>query len=287
MPDFPIIDAHVHLWNPTRFRMPWLDDNELLNKPYELAEYRKHTQGVDIEGIVYLEVDMAPAYGLLEAQWVANLAKKDPLVQGIVAWGPVEDGDCFRTYLDALVTTGPLVKGVRRILQSEADANYCLRPGFVRGIQLLSEYDLSFDICIYQHQLAGVIQLVEQCPNINFMLDHIAKPVIVGRNLDPWREEMQALAAFPNVMCKVSGMVTEADLDTWTMDDLAPYLEHVLTVFGEDRVAFGGDWPVVLNASSYLRWVQTLDALTAHLSDEARHKLWAENARRFYRLQQP
>src|SRR5438046_2001496 len=115
MPDFPIIDAHVHLWNPGRFRIPWLDDNTLLKKPHMLTEHREHTKGIDIEAIVYLEVDVAPAYGLLEAQWIASLAKEDPLLRGIVAWAPVEDGECVRTYLDTLITAGPLIKGVRRI----------------------------------------------------------------------------------------------------------------------------------------------------------------------------
>jgi L-fuconolactonase len=102
--------------------------------------------------------------------------------------------------------------------------------------------------------------------------------------LDPWREEMRELASLPNVICKVSGMVTEADPQHWTPEDLAPYLSHLLDVFGEDRVAFGGDWPVVTLAAPYRRWVETLDALTAHLSPTAKRKLWAENARRFYRL---
>jgi L-fuconolactonase len=116
------------------------------------------------------------------------------------------------------------------------------------------------------------------------MLDHIAKPNIQEHLLDPWREQMRKLAALPNVVCKVSGMVTEADHANWKPEDLAPYVAHVLEVFGEDRVAFGGDWPVVLLASPYRRWVETLDALSAHLSAEAKRKLWAENARRFYRL---
>ena len=119
------------------------------------------------------------------------------------------------------------------------------------------------------------------------MLDHIGKPDIRNHLLDPWREQIAALAGFPNVWCKISGLVTEADHRAWTPDDLRPYVEHVLACFGEDRVLFGGDWPVVLRASPYARWVDTLDGLTAHLSPKTRRKLWAENARRFYRLPDP
>ena len=125
---------------------------------------------------------------------------------------------------------------------------------------------------------------MRQFPRQRFVLDHIAKPDIKSGLLEPWRDEIRALAALPNVYCKVSGLVTEADPDGWTTDDLAPYVAHILDSFGEDRVMFGGDWPVVLNASSYARWVETLDALTADLSDVAKRKLWAENARTFYRI---
>lgn len=202
----------------------------------------------------------------------------------MVPWAPLEDGDQARSYLDALVATSPLVKGIRRLLQGEPDPAFCLRPGFVRGVQLLADYDLSFDLCVRHHQLPGVVELVRRCPQVSFVLDHIGKPDIAGRVLDPWREQLAALATHPNVTCKVSGLVTEADPRAWTPDDLAPYVAHVLAAFGEDRVLFGGDWPVALLASSYRRWVEALDALTAHLSPEAKRKLWAENARRFYRL---
>jgi len=288
MPNFPIIDTHVHLWNPTRFRMPWLDDLEILNKTYEPPEYRVHTQGVEVEAIVYMEVDLKPVYGLLEARWVAEEARAaDPRIQGIVAFAPVEDGVCVRSYLDELVKVGPTLKGVRRLIQNEADPNFSSRPDFIRGAQELADYGLSFDICIYHPQLPSAIKLVSQCPNISFMLDHIGKPNIIGHQLDPWREQINELASYPNVSCKISGMVTEADHEHWTPEDLAPYVQHILTAFGEDRVLFGGDWPVALLATSYPRWVATLDALTSHLSATARHKLWAENARRFYRLSAP
>jgi L-fuconolactonase len=284
MPDFPLIDSHLHLWDPQHFRMSWLDGNAMLDKPYGLTEYREHTQGVAIEGMVYLQVEVEPAYGLLEARWAAARAVDDPRIKGIVAWAPLEFGAQARAYLDQLVAEGPLVKGVRRLLQSEPDPEYCLRPRFVRGVQLLAEYGLPFDLCIVHTQFPGIIRLVEQCPQVSFVLDHIGKPDIKGHVLDPWRAQIAALAAFPNVMCKVSGMVTEADHEQWTPEDLAPYLAHVLSSFGEDRVMFGGDWPVAFQASTYPRWVATLDALTAGLSPGAKRKLWAENARRFYRL---
>jgi L-fuconolactonase len=284
MPDFPLIDSHVHLWDPQHFRMSWLDGNAVLDKPYGLADYREHTQGVAIEAMVYLQVEVEPPYGLLEARWAAARAMDDPRIKGIVAWAPLEFGEQARAYLDELVAQGPLIKGVRRLLQSEPDPEYCLRPRFVRGVQLLAEYGLSFDLCIHHPQFPGIIRLVEQCPQVSFVLDHIGKPDIKGHVLDPWREQIAALAAFPNVMCKVSGLVTEADHEHWTPDDLAPYVAHVLATFGEDRLMFGGDWPVAFQASPYPRWVATLDALTAGLSPEAKRKLWAENARRFYRL---
>jgi L-fuconolactonase len=283
VPEFPIVDSHLHLWDPTRFRMPWLDDIPLLNKPYGLAEYRQHTQGVDVEAMVYLQVEVAPAYGLIEAEWVVERAAEDHRIKATVAWAPCEFGEQSRLYLERLVRVSPLVRGVRRLIQGEM-LGWARQESFVRGVQLLPEYGLSFDICIKHPQLPETIELVRRCPNVSFILDHIAKPDIKAGLLDPWREQLQELASFPNVICKVSGMVTEADPERWTADDLRPYLEHVLTCFGEDRVAYGGDWPVAYQASPYKRWVETLDRLTAHLSPAAKRKLWVENAKRFYRL---
>lgn len=283
MPDFPIVDTHVHLWDPTHFRMPWLDNNPRLNKPYVLKEFREHTQGIEIAAMVYMEVDIAPVYALLEAQWVNNLAKEDPRLQGIVAYAPLEYGERARAFLDALKEVGPRVKGIRRLLQSES-LEFGIQPDFIRGVQILPEYGYSFDICIRHRQLPSAIELVRQCPQTSFILDHIAKPDIKAHLMEPWREQMQQLASFPNIVCKISGAATEADLEHWTQEDLAPYINHALDAFGEDRVIFGGDWPVVLGASSYRRWVETLDAITANRSEAARRKLWAENARRVYRL---
>jgi len=284
MPTFPIIDTHVHLWDPTTLRMPWMDNVPLLNKPYGVNDYATHTAGIDIEAFVYLEVDVAKEYALQEARWVQARAKEDPRLRGLVAFAPIEYGEQVRAYLDELVQTKPLLKGIRRLTQGEADLNFAAQPRFVRGAQILGDYGLSCDLCIRHPMLPGLIELVRQCPNTQFILDHIGKPNIKGHELSPWREQLKALAALPNVVCKVSGMATEADAERWTIDDLRPFYETVYDAFGEDRVMYGGDWPVVLLASPYKRWYETLDALSNGLSDSAKRKLWAENARRVYRL---
>jgi predicted TIM-barrel fold metal-dependent hydrolase len=284
MPLGPIVDSHVHLWDPTRFRMPWLDGNERIGKPFGLPEFREHSAGIEVEGIVYLQVEVTPPYALLEAQWVADQPADGPPILGIVPWAPLEDGDRARSFLDALVAIDPRIKGIRRLYQGEPDLDFCIRPDFIRGVQILPEYGLSFDLGVFNQHLTNTITLVRACPDVSFVLDHIGKPDIKDGMRQPWQDEIRTLASFPNVACKVSGMVTEADPDAWTTADLRPYVEHVLEAFGEDRVMFGGDWPVVLMASPYRRWVESLDEITTGLSDAAKRKLWNENAKRFYRL---
>jgi L-fuconolactonase len=283
MPQFTIVDSHVHLWDPSRFRMSWLDGSPEIDRPMGLAEYRSHTAGVDVGGMVYLQVEVEPAYGLMEARWAVERANEEPRLGAIVAWAPLEFGEQARAYLDELVAIDRRIKGVRRLIQGES-LDFALQPRFVRGVQLLADYGLTFDICLKHPQLAGAVELVRRCPSVQFILDHIGKPDIAAGLLDPWRAQIGEMASLPNVICKISGLVTEADHTRWTAEDLRPYVEHVLERFGEDRVAFGGDWPVVLLASPWRRWVDTLDQLTSGLSDDAKRKLWAANARRFYRM---
>ncbi|MHB1295808.1 MAG: amidohydrolase family protein [Anaerolineae bacterium] len=283
MPRFPLVDTHLHVWDPTRLRYPWLDDIPLLNRSYLPADYDAACGDVQVAQMVFVQAEADFALFREETAWVTALARQDPRLAGIVSWAPLEHGDAVRGVLERLAQN-PLVKGIRRIIQFEADPAFCLRPDFVRGVQALPDYGLSFDLCINHHQMANTIALVQQCPQVQFVLDHIGKPDIRGQLFSPWKEELHTLAGFPNVWCKVSGLVTEADHEHWQLADLQPYLDHVLACFGFGRVMFGGDFPVVLQAATLPRWIETLDGALAGCSAEELGRLYRDNARAFYRL---
>ena len=282
MEKFPIVDTHVHLWHPKQLRYPWLAEVPTLNRPYLLKDYIAAYGALEIESIVFVQCDTHPDDGLKETAWVTSLAAVDPRIRGIVAWAPLEEGVQVAPFVEKLAENR-LVKGIRRLIQSES-VDFCIHPDFVSGVKTLSRYGLSFDLCIFHPQLANAIRLVEQCPHVQFILDHIGKPDIKNQLFDPWKQEIETLAGFPNVHCKISGLVTEAELETWTPADLQPYIEHVISCFGFDRVLYGSDWPVSTQASDYSRWVQTLtDAVSGCTSQELRN-LFRDNAIKFYKL---
>ena len=280
-----IVDAHIHLWDPRAYPVPWIAGNPILNKSYVLQDYKDHSAGLGIDHIVYVQADWANEYSLLEADYIADVAANDPMVQGMVAYAPMEYGDQTRVYLDSLMTRSPIIKGIRRGLPDPKDSSFDIAR-FIQGIQILHEYGLSFDILGKgTPHLDMALNIAQNAPNTSLIIDHLLKPYIELKEMEPWRTKMAQLAWFPNVWTKISGLATEADPVNWTAIDLKPYVDHAINVFGEDRVVFGGDWPPILTANStYARWVQTLDHLTSGMGAAGQRKLFGDNARSFYRL---
>jgi len=278
----PIIDSHVHFWQPDYLRYEWLANLPTINRPYQPQDLSQAAAGIDVQSIVFVQADCVPEDGLKEVAWVSDLAQKEPRIQAIVAYAPLEQGAEVSTYLEQLAGF-PLVKGVRRLIQSEGPG-FASQPDFIRGVQRLAEFDFSFDICVIHHQLIDTLQLVEACPDVSFVLDHCGKPNINEQVQEPWKTHITRLAEYPNVSCKISGLVTEANWQTWSRQDLKPYIDHVLAVFGTERVMFGGDWPVVELATTYYEWLRTAIWAVSALSSPEQEQIFIHNASRFYRF---
>ncbi len=285
MPDsLPIVDTHLHLWDPDALNYPWLQDIPILNRPYLLDDYNLATEGLNIDKMVFLQCEVDFAQYRQEADWVTELALHDRRIQGIVPWAPLEKGEKASQEVAALAQN-PLIKGVRRIIQFEDDPAFCLAPEFLEGVRLLADFDLHFEFCLKgDDQFSNAIRLVQQCPEVRFILDHIGKPFIKEGIQTPWRDLLKQFADLPNTWCKISGLVTEADFENWTAQDLQPYIDEVIRRFGWDRILFGGDWPVAVQASTYARWVETLRQTDANASSANQQKLFHDNAIAFYRL---
>ena len=272
-----IIDSHVHFWDPGNLRYPWLDGVQTLNQPFLPADLAADAEGIELAGIVFVQADGLPEQGLEEARWVASLENAP---DAIVAFAPLERGNAVRSHLEQLATL-PKVKGVRRLLQDE-NLGFATQPDFIQGVRLLAEYDLSFDICIRQFQLPDMIQLVERCPDVRFVLDHLGKPGIEAREIDTWQHNIELLAQYTHVNCKLSGMVTEAGAG-WTTSNLKPYVDAVVSTFGYGRLMYGSDWPVVRLTATYQRWWEALTQLVRR-EEADRKRLFYDNAKAFYRI---
>lgn len=283
MPDFPISDTHVHLWDTNRFSYPWLSGQPKLNRPFLPDDYLAATGPLQVENIVFVECGMASGQSMEEASWVRDLANEEPRIKAIIPSAPLERGEESRAVLEAY-RKYPLIKGVRRLIQTEADPAFSIQPDFLRGVQMLAEYEFSFDICISDAQLKNTLKLVDQCQETSFILDHIGKPDIKNRVTEPWKSELKALSEFPNVTCKISGMITEADHENWKKEELKPYIEHVIECFGFDRVLYGGDWPVVTLAGEYRQWVSALEWALSGCRPEELKKLFCSNAVHVYKM---
>jgi len=270
-----IIDAHQHFWRYSADEYRWIDQRMSILRRDFLPEDLKRC-GVDAV------ISVQARQSLFETQWLLELAQAHQFIRGVVGWVPLIHHD-IQIELERLAVN-PKLRGMRHVLQDEPDDRYMLRDDFNRGVAMLERFNLRYDILIFERHLAQTIRFVDRHPKQIFILDHVAKPRIRDRQIDPWRKLLRELAQRPNVYCKISGMVTEADWKTWSPADLAPYFDAALEAFSPRRLMFASDWPVCLLASSYARWVQTVRQWAAPLSAAEQQRLFAATAIEAYGL---
>jgi len=280
----PIVDTHQHLWDLRKFRLPWLKESPRLARSFLMEDYLEATRGLGVVKSVYMEVDVEPAQQVEEAEYVIEICRRKagPMVGAVISGRPASVE--FKEYIDRFKGS-PEIKGVRQVLHvPSTPRGYCLDERFVRGVGLLGDRGLSFDICIRPEELRDAATLIDACPRTSFILDHCGNAKVRSRDLSGWRADLSRVADRKNVVAKVSGIVASAAPGPWKPDDLAPIINHVLDAFGPDRVVFGGDWPVCTLAASYREWVEALTSIVRGRSEEDRRKLFHDNAVRVYRL---
>jgi len=274
-----IIDAHQHFWKYHPQNHAWInDDMKTIQKDFLPEDLEIVLSAQQLEGCISVQVDQTKE----ETAFQIECARHNPFIKGVVGWidlmNPLIEKD-IEAYKEQKI-----VKGFRHILQG-AEKGFMLQSNFVNGIRQLAKHQYSYDLLIYANQIQEAIELIKCVEDLPIVLDHIAKPSIKTKSLEDWERDIKSLAKYPNLFCKISGMVTEADWTTWKPEDLRPYLDIVVEAFGVDRLLFGSDWPVCLVASSYEKWLNTIKDYFNNFTISEQEKIFALNCESFYTLE--
>jgi L-fuconolactonase len=275
------VDAHLHVWDLAARPQPWTVGMPELARSFSLADVQPALAVNHVDGIVVVQT---LAVGD-ETRELLALAVREPVVAGVVGWANLTDPE-VRTRLAALATLpgASSLVGVRHLVQDEQDPRWLCRRDVRRGLAAVADAGLAFDLLVRPHQIPAAVETAAELPQLRFVLDHGGKPDIAAAGLEPWASDIADLSLMPNVAVKLSGLVTEADHDAWTVEQLRPYADVLIEAFGPDRIMFGSDWPVCLLATSYEVWVATATALTAGLTEAEREEIFGGTAARWYRL---
>lgn len=277
----PIIDTHLHLWDINRLEYPWLNEVPAIKKTFLIEDYQQASKKFTIEKMVFVQCECLPQQCLKEVNFALEQASKDARIKGIIPYISLEQGESVIPLLDEFKENN-LIKGVRRMYDD--NPGLCYSSSFLDALNILPSYNLNFDVSIKQHSLTATIQMIKECGDTVFVLDHLGKPNIKHGGFKTFQKDMDILASFPNVVAKISGLITEADWDYWTVADLKPYIGYAIKAFGFERLLFGGDWPVVLLAGTYERWLNALSEVLQNSTSEELSMLFHDNAERIYKL---
>lgn len=281
MSELRVVDSHVHFWDPSVLRYPWLAELPALRRSFLPSDFGP-LQSRAVDAVIFVEANCAHGESALEVEWVERLAEQEPRIAGIVAFVDLLDEPGRAEALARLARSSRVV-GVRHNIQLEP-RGFAIQPAFVRGVHDVGARGLPFDLCITADQLAEVVDLVEQCPDTRFVLDHCGKPAIGDDAFSDWAGPLERLAAHDRVSCKLSGLLTDSRADQRDARSLAPYLEHALACFGPSRILYGSDWPVCVLGGGAEHWLAVVEETTAAWPEADRRAFFAENAARFYRL---
>lgn len=270
------IDSHQHFWSLDLFQYDWMSpDNRILFQNYLPENVEPILADVQIEKIVAVQAHQS----LEETRWLLELSDKFDFIAGVVGWV-----DLLSENVDeqlAEFSKHPKFKGVRHIVQDEPNDKWVLQTQVLQSISRLAEFGLTYDILIFPRHLKYIPELIEKCPTTSFVIDHLAKPPIAAGEISEWKNDLKVAADFPEVYCKLSGLVTEADHRNWKSDDLKPYIKTALEFFGADRLMFGSDYPVCRLAAEYKT---VLETYSSFLDENDKNKVLRENAIKFYNL---
>lgn len=273
------IDAHQHFWKFDPVRDSWINDEmSVIRKDIFPGDLQPVLKENGFDGCVAVQADQSET----ETDFLLGLADKNDFIKGVVGWVDLR-AENIKERLEAYRSFNKL-KGFRHVLQGEKDRALMLNPDFTRGIRALQEFNYTYDILIFTDQLRYTKEFVAMFPAQKFVIDHIAKPYIKDHKIDEWKKDMQAIAAFENVYCKISGMVTEADWHTWKKEDFTPYIDVIVNAFGSGRIMFGSDWPVCLVAASYENMIGIVKDHFSSFSEDEQEKFFGGNAINFYNL---
>ncbi|HEV2398304.1 MAG TPA: amidohydrolase family protein [Candidatus Sulfotelmatobacter sp.] len=274
------IDAHQHFWIYNADEYGWIDESmAAIRRNFSPEDLAVELERNGFDGSVVVQVRQT----LDETRWLLELAGRHTRILGVVGWVDLCSSD-VRSQLLEFAGNRKLV-GIRHIVQSEPDDRFLLRQDFLRGVSQLEGFDLAYDILIYPQHLNVAAEFVEHFPRQRFVLDHLAKPFIKAGEIEPWASGIRRLASFPNVFCKLSGLVTEADWHKWTQEQISPYIDVAFLSFGPERLMIGSDWPVCLVAGSYARAMDLVKNYIARLTPGEREAVLGGNAQRFWKLQ--
>jgi L-fuconolactonase len=273
-----IIDAHQHFWKYNIQKHSWINEEmRLIQKDFLPLDLKLVLEQNLVEACISVQVDQTNEETLFQI----DCAKSNSFIKGIVGWVDLMDLNIDITLIDLKKSSS--IKGFRHILQG-IKKGYMLQPQFIRGLNCLSEFGFTYDLLIYNNQMLEAIELLKEVGNLPIVLDHIAKPNIKNNDILNWSKEIKLLAQYKNLNCKISGLITEADWEKWTPEQIYPYLDVVVDAFGFDRIMFGSDWPVCLVASTYERWLNLLQTYFVKFSATEQEKFFSLNCESFYKL---